>query len=130
MEAVYFGVPMLGFPVYGDQKHLAELVENSNMGLLSDMRIDPDFIQMQLQEIISEPYYKFVVEKSMQLLEFEESRSGKDAVYWFEYTAKFGTTHLDSPTHKLSFIALYDLDIKLFLTGLFIVGLNLLFYTC
>lgn len=44
---------------------------------------------------------------------FEETRSGKDGVYWFEYVDKFGTTHLNNPTHRLSYVAIYDLDIKL-----------------
>ena len=47
------------------------------------------------------------------MMEFEEARSGKNAVYWFEYVAKFGSTHLNNPTHNLSATAMYDLDIKL-----------------
>lgn len=47
------------------------------------------------------------------MMGFEEARSGKNAVYWFEYVAKFGSTHLNNPTHNLSATAMYDLDIKL-----------------
>ena len=46
-------------------------------------------------------------------MEFEEVRSGKALVYWANYIHRFGTEHLVAPTHKMSYIQLYDLDIKL-----------------
>lgn len=54
-------------------------------------------------------------------MEFDEVRGGKTIGYWVSYVSRFGLDHLINPTHNISFVQLYDLDIKV----LFCVGMLL-----
>ena len=58
------------------------------------------------------------MQREMKILEFEEKRNDKRLVYWIEYAAKFGFTHLHTPAYKLSKIKQNDFDIAAILIGI------------
>lgn len=47
----------------------------------------------------------------MKILEFEEKRNDKRMLYWIEFAAKFGFTHLHASGYKMSKIKQNDYDI-------------------
>ena len=51
----------------------------------------------------------------------------QDIVYWIDYYAKFGTSHLHAPAHHVTLWEKNDVDIKVGLAFFFIVFLLLLF---
>lgn len=57
------------------------------------------------------------VEREMKILEFEERRNDKRLVYWIEFAAKFGFTHMHAPAYKLGKIKQNDYDIVAMLIG-------------
>ena len=71
-------------------------------------------MQELIESVIHDEKYLKSAQKLKRMMEFEELRMQKGAVYWSEYAYKFGTKHLANPTHEAAnLIQTYDLDIKL-----------------
>ena len=49
--------------------------------------------------------------REMKVMEFEERRNDKRMMYWVEFAAKFGFTHLHSTAYKMDIIQQNDFDI-------------------
>lgn len=95
---------MYGFPVDGDQIGMCGQLERlgiATFGVISD---DAHKIQEQIQLALTEDKFKVNTAKLMKLMEFEEKRGQKGAVYWTDYAAKFGASHLANPTHNGSYV--------------------------
>lgn len=46
-------------------------------------------------------------------MEFEEKRGGQGMQYWLSKNSRFGTAHMQNPTHGVYMFQKYDFDIKL-----------------
>jgi glucuronosyltransferase len=47
-ESIYFGTPMLGFPVDGDQRSLCKKLQKFGIGKYGDVTQSPDGISSQI----------------------------------------------------------------------------------
>ena len=57
-ESVYHGVPLVGFPLYGDQFFNAKKVEHFGLGLYVDHNsFEVDEMVEKIEQVISEPRY-------------------------------------------------------------------------
>jgi hypothetical protein len=91
---------------------MAAQLERLGVGKLGSLSLTSEAIQNLITSILDDSSYTANAEKMMRIMDFEETREQKSAIYWTEYTARFGTLHLANPTHNASTIQVYDLDIK------------------
>lgn len=112
-EAKFFGVPVLGIPIFGDQQLNMNLVVEEGSGIIvpfADCNEETFFAA--INEILTNGTY---VEKANRLSVIYSDRplSAKDtAIYWIEYVLRhFGAKHIQSPAVHYGFFQFYSLDI-------------------
>ena len=53
-ESLYYGVPMVGFPFFGDQKGMCAQIHRLGLGIYSDINAAPEAIHSDLKRILEE----------------------------------------------------------------------------
>ena len=112
-EALVEGVPVLGIPIFGDQKmNMAKAVARG-YGLQIDYNnISEELITEKLQELLNNPtYYKKAKEISKRYLD-RPLTPQKTASFWVEYAIRHkGADHLKASGNSLSFIQYHLIDV-------------------
>ncbi|XP_063832428.1 UDP-glucosyltransferase 2-like [Ostrinia nubilalis] len=119
-EAIHFGVPVVGIPVFGDQyvntKSAVDKGFCISVTLAEDMADD---IYAAVQEILRNPAYKTKAKELSAIFHDRPMKPGEELVYWLEYVVRtHGAKHLRSPAVN---VPMYQ---KLFLDLLLVVGIG------
>jgi glucuronosyltransferase len=112
IEAMYYGVAMLGFPQLDEQFHVAYRLKHLGIADTVPKGSNAEFIYdkvMQLIDVNSQP--QILTRAQMKLYEFEEVRGQQGVDYWISYFAKHGQRHHFNPIHFQSQIVKADFDI-------------------
>ncbi|XP_025425741.1 UDP-glucuronosyltransferase 2B13-like [Sipha flava] len=126
MEAVHFGVPMIGIPVFGDQQsNIANCVEKGVAVGLDYRRITAQKLIIGLRTIITDTRYRL---RAMELSASFRDRpmsALETAVFWTEFVIRHGNnTNTASPAIHLDFYQYFLLDV----IGVMILSVLFLFY--
>ncbi|CAD5121920.1 DgyrCDS10384 [Dimorphilus gyrociliatus] len=130
MEAVYFAVPIVSIPVFGDQIMNAKASESNNYGETLSLK---DFVAEDLvssiKKVINNNSYKQNAQKlsEMYRLKRAHSISIKRASYLIDHIVKHGDEKLKSSAIHLNIFQFLMLDIYLFLTLAALFTIILLF---
>ncbi|KAH0546855.1 UDP-glucosyltransferase 2-like [Cotesia glomerata] len=129
-EAIVYGVPMVGIPIFRDQFINLHAYEQRKIAIVVKLdNLTADSLTDAINKILKDPTYNENVKK-MSSLFFDRPSSPMDtAIYWVEYTARHGNV-LQSPGSELSWWQLYFVDINLFFTIciIFIIYIIRLFF--
>jgi glucuronosyltransferase len=112
-EAIAAGVPVIGIPIYGDQRLNIARAKETGYGLSLDFNdLSEEKISEALNEILRNPkYYETAQRISKQFNDLPLSPQ-ESAVYWTEYVLRHnGAAHLRSPSNDLSFIQFHLIDV-------------------
>jgi len=124
-EAVYYGVPMIGFPVLGDQYYNAIRNDYKGYGLTMDLH---DFTAEQLfdniHKILGDKSYKERVMKASEIFRNQVQSPMERATFWIEHICRFGGDHLRSAGNDLPMYSYLMLDILAFI----LITLHILIY--
>ncbi|KAF5289140.1 hypothetical protein FQR65_LT02030 [Abscondita terminalis] len=132
IEAVYFGVPVLGVPLIGDQglnMVRAELAGYAKTIFFED--INEEVLEPTLNEMLTNPRYKENAIRQSIIMKDQMIKPLDNAIFWIEYVIRHrGAPHLKSAALNLTFHQYHLLDvilviILLFLTFLFIVKVTI-----
>ncbi|OXU17534.1 hypothetical protein TSAR_014640 [Trichomalopsis sarcophagae] len=111
-EALYYGVPMIGIPLFNDQKKNAEVFVAKQMMIKIDFdKLSGKLLESALRAMLHNPIYK---EKSMHYSKLFRSRPISplnNAIYWIEYVVQNGADSLRSPALQFSWWQLALLDV-------------------
>ena len=113
-EAKFYGVPMVGLPVFGDQPMNMEEVVDKGYGLSIDNEkpLSEEMIYKTVTEVLENPKYAFEVKRFSNLYRDRPLKAKENAVYWLEYLIRYkGAAHMQSPLKKMSFIEATNLDV-------------------
>ncbi|XP_074659624.1 UDP-glucuronosyltransferase 1A8-like [Tubulanus polymorphus] len=112
VEAFYNGVPMLGFPLFGDQPYNAHRTVVQGFGLQMDINhFTADELHRNLVELISNPSYSKTIKAAAIRAKNIPGDPSKLAIDWIHHVMEYGGEHLKSPLSYLSISELYMLDI-------------------
>ncbi|XP_071798767.1 UDP-glucuronosyltransferase 2C1-like isoform X2 [Asterias amurensis] len=116
-QCIYHAVPMVGIPVFGDQKDNFIRLDAKGMSLHLDIRTMTD--RTLYDAIIQVIYNRTFKENAERLSEIARDRPtslspAEETAYWIEYAIKHGTEHLKPYALQLSFIQYYLLDVIAF----------------
>ncbi|XP_019358035.1 PREDICTED: 2-hydroxyacylsphingosine 1-beta-galactosyltransferase-like isoform X1 [Gavialis gangeticus] len=112
-EAIYHGVPVVGFPFYGDQFDIMTRVQAKGMGILMDWsRFTEDDLYQAIVTVISDPSYHKAAKLISALHLDTPMHALNRTVYWLEYLLRHdGAPYLRPAVYDLSFYEYYCLDV-------------------
>lgn len=114
-EALHAGLPIIGFPVFGDQPQNGAKLVSKGFGLILDLR---SFLVEELVSAIKEatenPKYKRNVEKASAILKSERVSSIEEASFWINHVLQFGGDHLRSYAQDVPLWKFLGLDVIAF----------------
>jgi len=124
-EAVYHGVPMIGFPVsaFADQVHNARRLDHKGYGLSMDLyHFTADQLFHNIHKILKEKSYKSRVMRGSNIFRNQAQSPVEKAAFWIEHVCRFGGDHLRSAGSDLPLYSYLMLDVFAFIfSTLFIV---------
>lgn len=113
-EAKFYGVPMVGLPVFGDQPMNMEEVVMKGYGLSikHDESLTEEVIYKTVKEVLENKTYADTVKQFSNLYRDRPLKIKDNAVYWLEYLIRYkGAPHLQSPLKTMSFVEANNLDV-------------------
>jgi len=115
-EAVYHAVPMIGFPISGDQVYNAKRLDHRGYGLSMDLHdFTADQLLDNIHKILGDNSYKERVAKASEIFRSQAQSPVERATFWIEHVCRFGGDHLRSAGNDLPLYSYLMLDILAFM---------------
>ncbi|XP_065208653.1 UDP-glucosyltransferase 2-like [Planococcus citri] len=130
-EAIYFGVPMLTFPILYDQFTNAALIKSLGTGLPLELRnLNEQSLTSSINEVIQNNKYRENVSKLSNIFKDRPLSPQDTLIYWVNYVLRHkGASHLKPAGAKLPFYQYLLLDVILFLTVVTISICYIIYWT-
>ncbi|XP_017070038.2 UDP-glycosyltransferase UGT5 [Drosophila eugracilis] len=127
-EALYYGVPLLGLPLIGDQRANLQKMKSKSWGLtLSTLNLTHIELTHAIHRILSHPSYAEAISKASLIYRDRPMKSSDLASYWIEYIIRHkGARNLYNPARHLNVIETYSIDIYCITYGLLILVIIML----
>ena len=111
-EAVYQGVPMIGFPLFAEQPYNCFRMEHHQLGRCLDIRtFDSDLLAKYIKEVASDgSTYQTTVQKRSAILQ-DSARPVDTMVRWIEHVMTHGGEHLRSHAVDMPWYQYWMLDV-------------------
>ncbi|KAK4872739.1 hypothetical protein RN001_014768 [Aquatica leii] len=95
-EAIYDHIPMIGLPIFFDQKFNVNKMVNKGFGLSLDYKtMSKDEFKATILEVINNPKYRNKIKELAELALDQPMTGFEKAVWWIEYVIRHnGTKHL------------------------------------
>nr|XP_023027752.1 UDP-glucuronosyltransferase 2B1-like [Leptinotarsa decemlineata] len=118
IEAVYFGVPILGIPTFWDQNKNIEEVVRRNMAIkLSLEDLTEETFGTALHQILNDKKYRRNAKLRSQIMHDRPMPPLEEAVFWIDYVIRYrGAPHLKSAASELEWYQRYLIDILSFVS--------------
>ncbi|CAG9863739.1 unnamed protein product [Phyllotreta striolata] len=129
-EAMYYGVPMISIPVFGDQmKNAARAVKLGVAQKLNIIDLKEEDLLETMKNVAQNPQFRNKMKILSQMFRDQPSSPADRALNSIEYVLKYRPgKYLRSPALDLFWYELYSVDVVLFILGLFVtINLLLLF---
>ena len=111
LEAIYYGVPMVGMPVFIDQGDVMVRIEEKGIGIGIDKFADTDEIVEAIKKVDGDPKYKMNIDQLSATMKDRQNTPMEDAMWLLNHVSKTkGAEHLKIKSGRLSFIQYFCLD--------------------
>ncbi|XP_008197586.2 UDP-glycosyltransferase UGT5 [Tribolium castaneum] len=126
VETVYFGVPMIGIPIFGDQKsNIATVAKRGYCINLPFTELTEEKLSKALNEILNNPKYRKNAQKLSQIMHDRPVKALDEAVFWIEHVIRHGgAPHLRTDALNLKWYQREMIDIIGFLLGVVLLFLG------
>ncbi|EFA10102.2 UDP-glucuronosyltransferase 2C1-like Protein [Tribolium castaneum] len=117
VEAVYHGVPIIGIPVFGDQKYNIATAEHDGYAVAIQLDdLSEETLTRALNEVLTNQKYKNVVKQRSKLMHDQPLTPVETAIYWVEHVIRHkGAPHLRSSGVDLKWYQREMIDVGVFL---------------
>ena len=124
-EALYHAVPMIGFPMHGDQQHNAKRLDRKGFGLSMNLHdFTADQLLDNINKILQDNSYKERIAKASEIFRSQVQSPVERATFWIEHVCRFGGDHLRSAGNDLPLYSYLMLDVLAFI----LITLHILIY--
>jgi len=111
-EALYHAVPMLGFPLFGDQPTNCERARAKGFGLKMNIHdFTSDELFDNIREILDNATYGDNIRRRSAILRDQPLVGPNKSAHWIEHVIKHGSAHLRSPAMDLPLHRFLMLDV-------------------
>ncbi|XP_055841743.1 UDP-glycosyltransferase UGT5-like [Episyrphus balteatus] len=120
VESQFYGVPMVGVPMFGDQPANMENVELLGFGLsVKFATLTKEAFENAVTEVLRNKKYTNTVRKFATLYKDRPMTARQTAVFWIEYVLRHhGAPHMQSPAVHLNALQLMSVDVIGFLLAI------------
>ncbi|KAH8412560.1 hypothetical protein KR009_003078 [Drosophila setifemur] len=127
-EALFYGVPMLGLPLLGDQRANLKKMHAKTWGLtLPTHNLTHSELSKAMGQILSHSDYAVAISKASELYRDRPQKSSDLATFWIEYIIRHGgANNLYSPARNLGFIEYHFIDVYVTIYGGLVVMIIIL----
>ncbi|XP_049762217.1 UDP-glucosyltransferase 2-like [Schistocerca cancellata] len=125
LEAVHFGVPLVGFPLFGDQKLTMNRLQTLGVAIQQDyLHLTAQSFGVALRSLVNNTRYRERAKQLSRLFRDRPRPPLEEAVYWVEYVIRHqGAPHLRSAAMDLAWYQYLLLDVAAFVgLGAVLVG--------
>ncbi|XP_016970999.1 UDP-glucuronosyltransferase [Drosophila rhopaloa] len=118
-EALYYGVPLLGLPLMGDQRSNLQRMQSKKWGLtLLTHNLTHFELSKAINSVLTNSIYAEAISKASQVYRDRPLNSSDLAIYWIEYAIRHKSTNiLYYPARHLNYIEYYSIDVYLIIYG-------------
>ena len=128
-EALVEGVPVLGLPIFGDQKMNMAKAVTRGYGLVLDYDdISEETITEKLAELLKNPKYKINAQEISRRYSDRPVTPKRAASFWIEYAIRHkGAEHLSAAGNSLNFFQFHLIDVYATLFFIIMIILSIFF---
>ena len=131
IEAVYQGVPVLGFPFAIDQFSNGAIMKGKGFGEILHLHdFTSDELYTTINKMLTEKSYMESVKKLSSIYREVQASGLRDPVFWVEHMIKYGGSHLRSHAYKMPNYQYLMFDVLAFLTVFAMTVVFVLFILC
>nr|QVG59863.1 UDP-glucuronosyltransferase [Nilaparvata lugens] len=125
-EAAYYGVPVVGTPVFADQKGNLHIAKRKGFGLMVKFEeLTAEKLSHALNTVLNTPSFKENAQKLSKIIKDEPSTPMERAIFWVEHVIRHkGADHLKSMRLSLTWYQYLLVDI----IALFVAVALVIFY--
>ncbi|XP_060079510.1 UDP-glucuronosyltransferase 2B31-like [Ylistrum balloti] len=111
-EALYHGVPMIGFPLFSDQYYNCERMRQKGYGVVLDFcSCSIDDIKNALTNVTSQHIYINNIKNASQIFHSRTESPLQRASYWIDHIIRYGNKFIHSYSADMPWYQYYLLDI-------------------
>ncbi|PWA23137.1 hypothetical protein CCH79_00002312 [Gambusia affinis] len=116
-EAIYFGVPVLGIPLFFDQyDNLLRLQERGAAKILQLHEVNGHSFESAVKEVLHKDSYKENIQRLSRLHQDQPMPPMDQATFWIEYVIRHkGAPHLRTEAYRMPWYSYHCLDVLLIL---------------
>jgi len=115
-EAIYHTVPMIGFPILGDQVYNAKRMDHKGYGIAMNLYdFTADELLNNIHKVLGDASYKQRVQKASEIFRSQAQSPVERATFWIEHVCRFGGDHLRSAGNDLPLYSYLMLDVLAFI---------------
>ncbi|KAJ7389215.1 UDP-glucuronosyltransferase 1-1 [Desmophyllum pertusum] len=131
-ESAYHGVPLVAFPLYGDQHSNAMKAQHVGLGLAVDYKSsNAQQLFETIERVISEPRFKTKAMQISGLLKDRRRTPLQETCDWIEYVLRHGgAQHLRAQVFNIPWYQYYLLDVMAFLVAIVTVVVMVIRMIC
>ncbi|KZC13028.1 UDP-glucuronosyltransferase 1-6 [Dufourea novaeangliae] len=97
-EALYYGVPLIGIPIFSDQMRNINIFVEKNVAIAINLNnLTKNSMDAALNAILNDPKYKEAAQKASRSFRDRPMSAMDTAIYWIEYVIRNGPESLRSP---------------------------------
>ncbi|XP_072938512.1 UDP-glucosyltransferase 2-like [Epargyreus clarus] len=114
-EGIAAGVPMIGIPVYGDQRYNVENYVRHRIGIQLNLNtLTEDEFERSIVDVINDKTYKENIVRFNKIINDEPLSAMERAVWWTEYVLRHGgTQHLRPLSANLCWHQYFEVELFL-----------------
>ena len=123
-EALYHGVPMLAFGLFGDQEYNAARVELKGFGRKINVKtFTADGMLSLMKEILDNKTYSDTIKEASEIYRSKPQTSKEKATFWLEHILRYGGKYLRSKALDIPLYQYLLLDVFAFVLFLFLLSI-------
>ncbi|KAL9965233.1 hypothetical protein ACROYT_G029004 [Oculina patagonica] len=131
-EAAFHGVPIVGFPMWGDQPENARQIVRAGMGLWVDINsVTEDELYKAISRVLTEPSFRKNATRVSALIKDQRRTPLELTGDWIEFVLRHnGAPHLRVQAFNMPWYQEHLIDVALFIFSIFTCTLLLLTLCC
>ena len=130
-EGLYHAVPMIGYPMFGDQPHNCLRLPYHGFGkCLDPLNFHSDDLYRAIMDIMTNASYRESIQLASAAFQDSPMNPRQRAGYWVEHVMKYGGKHLRSHGLDMAWYEYLMVDILVFVLSAIILLLTCVLLAC